>query len=98
MLPANRIKSKLSLQLVWCSRYPSPTESGRISMELVERLPRSKGYDTVLVLVDCLSKYAHFLALGHPFSVKTVTVVFVKEVVRLHGYPYPLCQIMIEFY
>lgn len=56
-------------------------------MDFVERLPQSKGYGTVLMVVDYLSKYAHFLALGHPFLAKVVTMVFVEEVVRLHGYP-----------
>lgn len=37
--------------------------------------------------VDRLNKYSHFLALKHPFTAKSVVDVFVKEVVRLHGFP-----------
>ena len=59
-------------------------------MNFVEGLPRSKGLDTVLVVVDRLSRYAHFIILGHPFSAKTVAMVFVKKIVHHHGYPHSI--------
>ena len=33
-----------------------------ISMDFIEALPRSKGSDTIWVIVDRLSKYAHFVS------------------------------------
>lgn len=41
----------------------------------------------ILVVVDKLSKYAHFIAMKHPYTSKTVAEIFVKEIVRLHGFP-----------
>ena len=39
-----------------------------------------------MVVMDCLSKYAHFIALKHPYTALTVVKVFMAQIVRLHGY------------
>jgi hypothetical protein len=44
---------------------PSPLPLGvwqDITMAFIEKLQKSEGYDTILVVVDRFSKYAHFLA------------------------------------
>ena len=43
--------------------------------------------DTIMVVVDRLTKYAHFMTLSHLFTTKDVATIFLKEVVRLHGFP-----------
>lgn len=46
-----------------------------------------QGKDTIVVVVDRLSKSAHFMSLTHLFTAKTVVEKFTDGVVKLHGMP-----------
>ncbi|GKD31487.1 retrotransposable element Tf2 [Tanacetum coccineum] len=58
-----------------------------ISMDFIERLPKSQGKDVILVVVDILSKYSHFMALSHPYTVSQVAQLFLDNIYKLHGLP-----------
>jgi hypothetical protein len=67
---------------------PIPTMAWTfISMDFVEGLPKSSSKDVILVVVDRLTKYSHFITLSHPYSVNTVAQLFVDNVFKLHGPP-----------
>ena len=56
-----------------------------ILMDFIIGLPKSEGKSVVMVVVDRLTKYAHFCALSHPFKESTVATTFMKTIQKLHG-------------
>ncbi|RVW78377.1 Transposon Ty3-G Gag-Pol polyprotein [Vitis vinifera] len=59
-----------------------------ITMDFVIGLPRTLGGNNVIwVIVDRLTKSAHFLPMKVNFSLDRLASLYVKEIVRMHGVP-----------
>lgn len=58
-----------------------------VSMDFIVGLPQSRGYTVIMVVVDRLSKYAHFVPLPTHFDALRVAQLFITTVVRHHGFP-----------
>ena len=58
----------------------------RITMDFVVGLPLTgRRYDLVWVIVDRLTKSAHFLPVRTDYSLDKLAELYIKEIVRLHG-------------
>ncbi|KAJ9538003.1 hypothetical protein OSB04_030736 [Centaurea solstitialis] len=59
-----------------------------ITMDFVTKLPRTpKGFDAIWVIVDRLSKSAHFLPINETYSLDKLVRLYVNEIVTRHGIP-----------
>jgi len=59
-----------------------------ITMDFVVGLPRSpRGKDAIWVVVDRLTKVAHFIPMNNKNSAIDLVPLYIKEIVRLHGVP-----------
>ncbi|GKA18323.1 putative reverse transcriptase domain-containing protein [Tanacetum coccineum] len=60
----------------------------RITMDFVTKLPKtSTGHDAIWVIVDRLTKSAHFIPIRATDSMETLTRLYIKEIVSRHGVP-----------
>ena len=63
----------------------------RITMDFVVGLPlKGRKHDSVWVVVDRLTKSAHFLPVRTDNSLDKLAELYIKEIVRLHGIPIPI--------
>ena len=60
----------------------------RITMDFLVGLPRLRdGYDSIWVIVDRLTKSAHFLPVKATYSIAKLAKLYVNHIVCLHGVP-----------
>nr|GEU62238.1 hypothetical protein [Tanacetum cinerariifolium] len=60
----------------------------RFTMDFITKLPRTpSGYDSIWVIVDRLTKYAHFISMNEKFKMERLTQLYLKEIVYRHGVP-----------
>ncbi|GKC96425.1 putative reverse transcriptase domain-containing protein [Tanacetum coccineum] len=58
----------------------------KITMDLITKLPRSRsGHDAIWVIVDRLTKSAHFLAIREDFGTEKLARLYIDEIVARHG-------------
>ncbi|KAD3639988.1 hypothetical protein E3N88_29211 [Mikania micrantha] len=58
------------------------------AMDFITKLPRtSSGHDTIWVIIDRLTKSAHFLPMREAFTMDKLARLYINEIVVRHGVP-----------
>jgi hypothetical protein len=58
-----------------------------VSLHFIEGLPTSYHFRCILVVVDKFSRYAYFVPLKHPFTAIEVSMAYMDNIFKLHGFP-----------
>ena len=56
-------------------------------MDFIIVLPKYEGKSVIMVVVDRITKYAHFCALSHHFKASKIDIAFMETIQKLHGKP-----------
>ncbi|KAD7476918.1 hypothetical protein E3N88_00054 [Mikania micrantha] len=60
----------------------------QIAMDFITKLPRtSSGYDSIWVIIDRLTKSAHFLPIRETYKMEKLARLYIDEIVVRHGVP-----------
>lgn len=88
--------NQLLKEFLDCVRVQEKTEKSskpvwkweHITMDFLMKLPKTpKGFDAIWVIVDRLSKSAHFLPMKETYSLERLAKLYIDEVVTRHGVP-----------
>ena len=68
---------------------PIPSQKWEdISMDFIVGLPNtSQKHDSIQVIVDRLTKTAHFIPVNTTYSAKRYAEIYLDQIIRLHGVP-----------
>lgn len=70
-----------------------------ITLDFIIGLPRyKKKNDSIMVVVDKLSKITHFIPKKSTYKIVEIVNIFMKEIFRLHGIPKVVIQIGMKIY
>ena len=59
-----------------------------ISMDFITRLPMTwRQHDSIMVVVDKLTKEAHFIQVKSMHKTDDIAKIFMKDIFKFHGFP-----------
>ncbi|KAI7948528.1 hypothetical protein MJO29_010193 [Puccinia striiformis f. sp. tritici] len=83
-----RVKSARQSPVGTLQSFPIPSRPWDvIGMDFITKLPKSGNFDSILVVIDHLSKATHFIPCKEAMSASELAKLFRREIFRLHGLP-----------
>ncbi|POW03724.1 hypothetical protein PSTT_10875 [Puccinia striiformis] len=83
-----RVKARRQLQEGQLNSLDIPQRPWSvIGMDFITKLPKSGGFDSIMVVMDLLSKATHFIPCKETYLAPQVAQLFRTNVFRLHGIP-----------
>src|SRR5689334_15658012 len=58
-----------------------------LAYDFIVKLPKCRGYDSILVIVNRYTKMAHFIPCKESTNAEELTEIFLKEIWHLHSLP-----------
>jgi transposase InsO family protein len=85
----NRVKAEHQKPAGLLQPLPIPEwKWDNVGMDFITRLPRTKsGYDSICVVVDRLTKVAHFISMKTTYTSARLAKIYMNRIVCLHGVP-----------
>jgi hypothetical protein len=81
-------KSEQTLPTGLLQPLPIPEKKWEsISMDFITGLPKAQGKDCIYVVVNRLTKFAHFFVIPTDYRAVQVAELFFRDIFRLHGLP-----------
>jgi len=85
---ANKLRQNINTSQGYCNHYPFHMEVGNYFYGLHNRLPKTrKNNDSIMVVVDKLSKVVHYIPVQSTYNVVQIAHTFMQNIFRLHGLP-----------
>ena len=69
---------------------PLPIPQGKwqdIAMDFIADLPPSASFDSIWVVIDRLTKYAHFIPVNTSYTAPRLAKIYLQSIFWLHGFP-----------
>ena len=84
-----RVKADHMRTLGYLQPLPIPVWKWEdISMDFIVGLPRTtNGYNSIWVIVDRLTKLAHFILVKTSYAIGKYAEIYFDQIVTLHGFP-----------